>query len=251
MNGEPNTVSLTNLRSLRFLLFNSGSSWLRRELAPFPGREAMTLRLVVAVVLVTVVSMTLQIPFTAVSAYMVFFITKENRVITTITGITLALGATIGVALSLFAYRYTFDRPEFRIPVMALTIFGGMFLSRILSIGPLAFAIGFVIAITQSAAELVPDTDSLVRALLWIWVAIVFPAAIAVVVNQTLLPADPEKSSSCANPQSTLNSQPSTAKPRRSLFVPDAFTNPAHVQFGLKVSIAAMTCYVIYTGLDW
>src|SRR5712691_1000473 len=115
--------------------------WLRRELAPFPGREPMTLRLVVAVVLVTIISMALRTPFTAISAYIVFFVTKENRVITTITGIGLALGATIGIALSLFFYRYTFDHPEFRIPVMASTVFGGMFLSRILVIGPLAFAI--------------------------------------------------------------------------------------------------------------
>src|SRR5213075_107799 len=123
----------------------SGLLWLRRELAHYPGREMMTLRLVVSVVAVAIISMTLQTPLTAISAYMVFFVTKENRVITTITGIALAIGATIGIALSLFFYRYTFDYPEFRLPVMAVTVFGGMFLSRVLVIGPLAFAIGFVL----------------------------------------------------------------------------------------------------------
>jgi multidrug resistance protein MdtO len=37
----------------------------------------------------------------------------------------------------------------------------------------------------------------------------------------------------------------------KSLFVPDAFTNPAHVRFALKVTLAAMFCYLLYTGLDW
>src|SRR5262249_44648624 len=148
--------------------------------APFPGRGAMTLRLVVCVVVVTIISMTLQTPLTAFSAYMVLFVTKENRVITTITGIGLTLGATIAVALSIFFYRYTFDYPEFRLPVMAAAVFVGMFLSRVLVIGPLAFAIGFVLALTQSMAESAPNTDVLVRGLLWVWVILVFPVPIIV-----------------------------------------------------------------------
>src|SRR5262245_6614465 len=165
-----------------------GLSWLRQELAPAPGRAAMTLRLVVGVVVVTIISMTLQTPLTAFSTYMVFFVTKENRGITTITGIGLAVGATIAIALSLFLYRYTFDYPELRLPAMAATVFGGMFLSRVLVIGPLAFVIGFVLALTQSMAESAPNADVLVRGLLWVGVILVFPAPITVILNQTLSP---------------------------------------------------------------
>ena len=215
----------------------SASSWLWRELAPFPGRATMTLRLVLSVVIVAVVSMVLQTPLTWMSAYMVFFVTKQNRVITTFTGIGAFLGATIGIAMSLFFYRYTFDYPELRIPVMAASVFTGMFLSRVFAIGPLAFAIGFVLAVTQSMAETVRNTDELVRSLLWLWVIIVFPVAIAVVINQTLLPANPKPTAS--------------AKPKKSLFVPDAFTNPNYVRFGLKVALAAMSCYILYMALDW
>src|SRR5712671_3611538 len=78
--------------------------WLRHELAPFPGRGAMTLRLVVSVVAVTILSMALQTPLTWLSAYMVFFVTKENRVITTLTGVYVFLGVTIAIAMSLFFY---------------------------------------------------------------------------------------------------------------------------------------------------
>jgi multidrug resistance protein MdtO len=34
-------------------------------------------------------------------------------------------------------------------------------------------------------------------------------------------------------------------------FLPDAFTNPVHVQFALKVTGAAMLCYLIYSVLSW
>src|SRR5271156_4815384 len=94
-------------------------AWLRRELSPYPGRGAMTLRLVAAVVIVAIISMTLATPLTAISAYMVFFVTKENRVMTTVVGVGLAIGTTIAIGLSLLLYRWTFDYAEFRIPVMA------------------------------------------------------------------------------------------------------------------------------------
>ena len=38
---------------------------------------------------------------------------------------------------------------------------------------------------------------------------------------------------------------------KKTLFVPDAFTDPSHVRFALKVALAATSCYVIYVGLDW
>jgi multidrug resistance protein MdtO len=165
--------------------------WLRRELAPFPGRKAMTIRLVTSVVLVTIISLALQVPQLAFSAFFVFFVTKENRVLTALTGVLMILGNSIATLTSLFLYHYTFDYPELRIPVMACFVFTGMFLSRVFVIGPLGFAIGFFIALMQIIAEGAPNTDTLVRGQLWLWVAVVYPIALTVIVNQILLPAHP------------------------------------------------------------
>jgi multidrug resistance protein MdtO len=46
-------------------------------------------------------------------------------------------------------------------------------------------------------------------------------------------------------------SKPKSEADGRSLFVPDAFTNPAHVHFALKVTFAAMFCYIVYEAIDW
>ena len=35
------------------------------------------------------------------------------------------------------------------------------------------------------------------------------------------------------------------------VFVPDAFSNPAHLQFAMRGTLAAMVCYVTYVSLDW
>ena len=66
-----------------------------------------------------------------------------------------------------------------------------MFLSRVFVIGPLGFGIGFVVTLTQSASDGIPNAELLVRALLWIWVALVYPIALTVIVNQFLFPAEP------------------------------------------------------------
>ena len=51
-----------------------------------------------------------------------------------------------------------------------------------------------------------------------------------------------------------LPDSPKAAAPRpkpKSLLVPDALTNPAHVHFALKVTFAAMFCYIVYEAIDW
>ncbi len=35
------------------------------------------------------------------------------------------------------------------------------------------------------------------------------------------------------------------------IFVPDAFANPAHLQFAMRGTLAAMVCYVTYMAVDW
>src|SRR5262247_2271173 len=122
--------------------------WLRRELAPSHERKVRTLILTCGAVLCVVISMALQVPELAVSAYMIFFISKETKTVTTLAGVLGLIGLTIGIAVSLLLYKLTYGYPELRIPTMAIALFFGMYLSRVLTLGPLAFLLGFIIAVT-------------------------------------------------------------------------------------------------------
>ena len=41
------------------------------------------------------------------------------------------------------------------------------------------------------------------------------------------------------------------AKARGGFFAPDAFSNPVHLQYAGKITIAAVSCYLLYSLLDW
>src|SRR5438093_5357231 len=218
--------------------------WLKRELAPTSARNIRTAIIVACAVLCDVMSMTLQVPQLATSAYMIFFISKESKLLTTITGVGGVIVLTIGIGATLLLYKFTYGHPELRIPGMAIALFFGMWLSRALAIGPLGFLLGFVVAVSQSVGEEIPSPEYLVRQLLWLWVALAYAIALAVVLNLLFLPDTPQTAAHRPKPK---RSEPD----RRRLLVADAFTNPAHVHFALKITFAAMFCYIVYEAIDW
>src|SRR5205823_5984223 len=162
-----------------------------------------------AAVLCVIISMALQVPELSVSAYMIFFVSKETKFLTKLTGLLGLIGATIGIGTTLLLYKFTYGHPELRIPGMAIALFLGMYVSRIFVLGPLGFLIGFVVAVSQSVGEEVPSPEVLVRGLLWLCVALTYAIALTVVLNLLFLPDTPKAA---------------TPRPKpKSLFVSDAF----------------------------
>src|SRR4051794_33528215 len=78
--------------------------WLGYELAATSARRIRTAIMVGGAVLCVIISMTLQVPELATSAYMIFFVSKENKLLTTITGVGGLFVLTIGIAGSLLLY---------------------------------------------------------------------------------------------------------------------------------------------------
>ena len=189
MNADSQAVRGQPEASARFERF---WTWLLSELAPFPGRSAATLRMTIAVLVIVTISMALEIPQAYLSAFFVFFVSREDVVSTTITGIALTLALILGFGLTIFAYLITVDHPPLRLALMALIFCAAMYTSRVFVLGPVAFGIGIIVLISQQFVDLYQQPETLVRGTLWTLIVMLFPIAVILIVNRVIVPARPK-----------------------------------------------------------
>jgi hypothetical protein len=106
------------------------------ELKPSPGRDLAALRMAIACTALVLLSNTFRLPFQDVMPFLALLTAKEEKITTAISAILTLLAITVSVGAAILVFKCTGNRPEFRIPGMAVEIFVGMYLFRILSIGP-------------------------------------------------------------------------------------------------------------------
>ncbi|CAG9256743.1 FUSC family protein [Paraburkholderia caribensis] len=174
------------------VLLRDAGDFLSRELAPFPGRLNVMLRCMLTSAIVIVASMALEVPELPLSLLVVFYVTQANVVVTRLVGIMFMLGSTLAIGLSILLLKFTFDYPLLRIVVASVVFFGSVYLLRVLKIGVVFFIVAIVVIYVQSFVDQTDQADLLIRAVLWVWVAVNYPIALALVVNTLLLPAEPQ-----------------------------------------------------------
>jgi multidrug resistance protein MdtO len=119
-------------------------------------------------------------------------VTTQNSVAAMIIGLIAVVVVTFAIALTILILDATIDHPPLRLAAMALVFFLGMYASRVFKVGPAGFLVAIIVLVSQAYVDLFPGPEPIVRAVLWVWVAVVYPAGVAVGVNLVLLPADPE-----------------------------------------------------------
>lgn len=158
-------------------------AFLTRELAPRPGRLAAVVRIAICCTVVVFIAMLYKIPEPAYAAYIVFFLGRGDQAITVMTGVVGALAATLATALTLVLYSLDAGEPALRLPLMAGSAFLGMFLLRTMSLGPVAFLVGFLLVVTQSIIDVMPNLETLIRFVMWLWLVVLLPDVVTVLVN--------------------------------------------------------------------
>src|SRR5215467_15451135 len=180
---------------------------LRRELRPTPGRLGDSVRIVVVVLAVVAIAETFRIPEIAVSAYIVLFMSGREAASTVRTALAAGIAVVLAIFMTIAVFMLSLSEPALRIPLMAITTFGAMFLSRATTLGPVFFAAGFIIAYGLTMGDellglaLQPATggnapqlelpgiaffspeEALVRALLWLSLAVAVPVALLIAAN--------------------------------------------------------------------
>jgi multidrug resistance protein MdtO len=157
-----------------------------------PVRWSRMLRVTALVALVTIISMALRVPEAAISAYMIFFVSKPDVAATVRVGLGGILAVTVAVALTLICYLLALSEPALRLPVMACLTFAGMYAMRSSPVGVLGFLIGFVTAYALTLVDRGYGPEFLTRGILWIWVVIGYPTALLIITEGILgqRPAD-------------------------------------------------------------
>jgi len=166
--------------------------FLRRELAPTPGRGGATFRLTLACVIATIPILTHHIPHALVALIMTYLITQEDTAATLLGSILGLAGATLGLGSALLALRISIDIAWLRIAFFVAFLFVGLFLKRVLVVGALGSAIGLPAALVMMLPDVAPlPPEGLVEFALWLWLCLALGLSVNLGVLLLLAPGDP------------------------------------------------------------
>ena len=166
--------------------------FLRRELAPQPGRGSATFRLTLACLAVTIPVFTHVISTAVIVMIVLYKVASVETSETLKVSIAAGLGFTISLAYVLLVWEFSLDIPWLRLCFLVATIFVGLFLQRALTIGALGTVIGIPAAIVMVFPDTMPPNPELfVKTLLWIWFTVIFGLAVNAGVQFLFAHRDP------------------------------------------------------------
>jgi len=166
--------------------------FLRRELAPTPGRGSATFRLTLACVIATIPILTHRIPHALIVMIVMYLITQEDTAATLVGSILAVAGVTLGLGAALLVWIAAIDIAWLRIACFIGFVFLGLFLKRVLVVGALGSAIGLPAALVMILPDVAPiPPESLVEFVLWIWLCVTLGLTVNLGVQLLLAPGDP------------------------------------------------------------
>jgi multidrug resistance protein MdtO len=161
---------------------------LRRELAPTPARWRATLRITLACVAASYPVMAFHLHVPLIVMILMFLIAREDTTTTLLGTVLGIIGVTIGCGLLLLTYVCFADLTWLRILLVPAFIALGLFLNRILTLGPIGSAIGLPLALGMIVPDVIPSAEFLTRFPFYVWWAAVLGLTVNLVVQYLLNP---------------------------------------------------------------
>lgn len=157
-----------------------------------PGRTSLTLRMTVSCAVIIIVSMTLHIPFLAVSLLVVFYADQSNSVLTAIIATGFFVAVTLAIICSLLILKFAFEYPLVRLICSSALFFIFIYLLRIVNRAGLAFLpVALVVIYVQTFPAFTDQAEIIVRLILWAWIAVIYAVGVTVFINFCFRDASP------------------------------------------------------------
>jgi multidrug resistance protein MdtO len=147
------------------------SSWfwgfLKEELAPYPGRVSLVLRMVTASTLVVIIGMTFRIPYTAFAALFALVLSRESIEATAKAARALVIGVVLGAGYVIFGALFTLGNPMLRFLWVCGSLFLVFYTLRALSNYAAVARFAYLIIITIPLWDSQASAESKVETTLW------------------------------------------------------------------------------------
>jgi multidrug resistance protein MdtO len=158
-------------------------------LAPFPGRAAMACRIALICALTAYVTSAYGTTEAAISAYVVFFLTLPDRVMSVVQSVAMLVLVTVFLGIVLLVTLFALDNPIWRVACIAGLSFGLLFVTSASKLRPVGAILAMIIGFLLDELGSVPFGEVATRALLYAWLMTAIPFGISVCVNMLLAPS--------------------------------------------------------------
>jgi multidrug resistance protein MdtO len=144
--------------------------FLKQELTPYPGRVALVTRMVIAVTLVMIITMTFRLPFGAYAAAFALTTSRESPQITVKELRTIVVGWALGAAYILIGAWFFLENPVLRFLWVIVTLFAIFYAISAMTNSVAASRFGYFVIITVPLWDLHVTAESKVELTLWaVW----------------------------------------------------------------------------------
>ncbi|NIF87084.1 FUSC family protein [Burkholderia sp. Cy-637] len=166
-----------------------GPRELLRLLAPFPGRAAMAWRIALICAVTVLVASVYGTPEAALSAYVVFFLNRADRVTSSLLAVALMLIVSIVIALVLGVAILSIDYAILRVACMVVLSVGLLYLTSASKLRPVGAILAMIVGFGLDELGLAPFGEAATRALLYVWLMVAIPVGVSIVVNLLVAPS--------------------------------------------------------------
>jgi multidrug resistance protein MdtO len=170
-------------------LARPGATDLLKLLASYPGRAAMATRIALICALTVFVTSAYGTPEAAISAYVVFFLNRPDRVMSVVLGSALLVLVTLVVGLVMVVAMFALDDPLWRVACIAGLSLGLLFVTSASKLRPVGAIIAMIVGFALDELGSAPFGEVATRALLFAWLMVAIPIGISICVNMVLAPS--------------------------------------------------------------